>query len=146
MRILDFEGNQIKNYDRTRFRLAVEREVIEEVAATAEVVEEGHYEIIENERGVKSRKYVIDKPGKPACSAYKKFKTTLRLVPFTEEEMKLNDSEKNNLRSREEKRHLKMVDRMNRKSSSTEINELQNEITELRSLLNELLKEKKEEA
>ena len=145
MRILDSEGNEIRDYDRKRFRLVAEREVIEEVAAVDEIAEEGHYEIIENEHGVKSRKYIVDKKGRPAYPAYQKINTTLRLVPFTEEEMNLSDSEKNKLRSRQEKKHLKMIDKMNKKSSSSEVNELKNEITELRSLLNQLLEEKKEE-
>ena len=142
MKILDPLGNEITEYDKSRFYLVEEHEIIEKFDAVPETKEQGHYEEKENDKGHKYKKWIVDIPAKEGRPSWSKVKTNLRLTPFTEEQMTFNEEEKNKLRSFAEKdlqRRQKIKEKMLNKTSSKEVEELKSEITELKSLINQLL-------
>lgn len=87
MRILDVNGFEVFDYDRTNNRLVEEKLFVMHHPKQEYVAEEGHYETIrEYANGGKDVKWVVDVEGQEACDAWDEYEDVLRVTPFTDKE------------------------------------------------------------
>ena len=89
MRILDANGNELKDINYSLGKVVEEKLFIKTHPATEEVKEQGHYKTIkEYPNGGKEVKRVIDVIGVSAKDSWDEYEDILRYIPYIDEELK----------------------------------------------------------
>ena len=88
MRILDANGNEIKDIDFSLGKVVKEKLFVKTHPAIEEIKEQWHYKtIIEYPNGGKEVEKVIDVIGVSAKDSWDEYEDILRYIPYTDEEL-----------------------------------------------------------
>lgn len=96
MDIYDEQGNPVTDYDPAKGRLEMQKRIHHHEAVEA-VEEQGHWETVAEypETGGKDVQWVVDVPGVEAQEAWDEEETYWLYIPYTEEELKQMEADRN---------------------------------------------------
>ena len=96
MDIYDEQGNPVTDYDPAKGRLEMQKRIHHHEAVEA-VEEQGHWETVaeDPETGGKDVQWVVDVPGVEAQEAWDEEETYWLYIPYTEEELKQMEADRN---------------------------------------------------
>ena len=96
MDIYDEQGNPVTDYDPAKGRLEMQKRIHHHEAVEA-VEEQGHWETVAEypETGGKDVQWVVDVPGVEAREAWDEEETYWLYIPYTEEELKQMEADRN---------------------------------------------------
>lgn len=96
MDMYDEQGNPVTDYDPAKGRLEMQKRIHHHEAVEA-VEEQGHWETVAEypETGGKDVQWVVDVPGVEAREAWDEEETYWLYIPYTEEELKQMEADRN---------------------------------------------------
>ena len=96
MDMYDEQGNPVTDYDPAKGRLEMQKRIHHHEAVEA-VEEQGHWETVAEypETGGKDVQWVVDVPGVEAQEAWDEEETYWLYIPYTEEELKQMEADRN---------------------------------------------------
>ena len=96
MDIYDEQGNPVTDYDPAKGRLEMQKRIHHHEAVEA-VEEQGHWETVAEypETGGRDVQWVVDVPGVEAREAWDEEETYWLYIPYTEEELKQMEADRN---------------------------------------------------
>lgn len=96
MDIYDEQGNPVTDYDPAKGRLEIQKRIHHHEAVEA-VEEQGHWETVAEypETGGKDVQWVVEVPGVEAREAWDEEETYWLYIPYTEEELKQMEADRN---------------------------------------------------
>lgn len=96
MDMYDRQGNPVTDYDPAKGRLEMQKRIHHHEAVEA-VEEQGHWETVAEypETGGKDVQWVVDVPGVEAREAWDEEETYWLYIPYTEEELKQMEADRN---------------------------------------------------
>ena len=96
MDMYDEQGNPVTDYDPAKGRLEMQKRIHHHEAVEA-VEEQGHWETVAEypETGGKDVQWVVDAPGVEAREAWDEEETYWLYIPYTEEELKQMEADRN---------------------------------------------------
>ena len=96
MDMYDEQGNPVTDYDPAKGRLEMQKRMHHHEAVEA-VEEQGHWETVAEypETGGKDVQWVVDAPGVEAREAWDEEETYWLYIPYTEEELKQMEADRN---------------------------------------------------
>ncbi len=96
MDMYDEQGNPVTDYDPAKGRLEIQKRIHHHEAVEA-VEEQGHWETVAEypETGGRDVQWVVDVPGVEAREAWDEEETYWLYIPYTEEELKQMEADRN---------------------------------------------------
>ena len=96
MDMYDEQGNPVTDYDPAKGRLEIQKRIHHHEAVEA-VEEQGHWETVAEypETGGRDVQWVVDAPGVEAREAWDEEETYWLYIPYTEEELKQMEADRN---------------------------------------------------